>query len=350
MSLIVKIKKNLGSFKLDVDFKIEDNDITSILGASGSGKTMTLKCIAGIVKPDEGYIKLNDRVLYDSSKHINLPPQKRKVGYMFQNYALFPNMSVKQNIMVSMKNIPNFLGFVKESKYKDIIKLLELEGLENRKPCELSGGQMQRVALARILVNDPDIILLDEPFSALDEHLRTKLQIDMKNILTSLNKETLLVTHNRDEAYLMSKNMILMDGGKDIICKSTKDVFNDPTYLRVSIITGCKNNVACIKEDDYTINVPSWNMRITSNRLVPNDIKYIGIRAHNFTINGNNLHKVEIVERIEEPFEILYRFRFIGQEKGAPLLYYRVAKKEDLNNPKNIEYLGFNDCDVLFLK
>lgn len=347
MSLIVKIKKDFGSFKLDVDFTTS-KETTALLGASGSGKTMTLKCIAGLVKPDEGYIELNGRVLFDSKNHINLPPQKRSVGYMFQNYALFPNMSVKQNIMVAMKSLVTF-NFVKECKYKEIIKLLQLEDLENRKPNQLSGGQQQRVALARILVNEPEIILLDEPFSALDNFLRVKLEMDMKQILSSLQKEAILVTHDRDEAYLLSNSMILMHKGKNIIHETKEELFRNPVYLQASILTGCKNNVACSRIDDHTLFVPEWNLTFKFTEAVPSDTKYIGIRAHDFSIEEKeNSHKIIINEIDSEPFEYLIRFHYENQDKSTPEILFRIAKKENMS--LDFDSLGVKSRNIIFLK
>ena len=152
MSLSVDIRKRLGSFTLDVNFTAE-RGITSLLGASGCGKSMTLKCIAGIEKPDEGVIELDGRTLYDSAKGINLPPQARRVGYLFQNYALFPNMTVRQNILCGLNREKD--RAVKQRRLREMLKMMQLEGFEERKPAQLSGGQQQRVALARILVSDP---------------------------------------------------------------------------------------------------------------------------------------------------------------------------------------------------
>jgi len=165
MSLKVNIKKRLGNFNLDVAFETE-RGVFAILGASGCGKSMTLKCIAGIETPDEGRIELNGRILYDSAKKINLTPQKRRVGYMFQDYALFPNMTVEQNIKAGMGKHPE------EEKVRSYINRFRLEGMEKHYPAQLSGGQKQRVAMARMIASEPDILLLDEPFSALDSYLK----------------------------------------------------------------------------------------------------------------------------------------------------------------------------------
>ena len=209
--LKVNIQKKLKEFDLDVEFEL-DKGCLGILGPSGCGKSMTLKSIAGIVNPDNGIVSLTtdeETVYYDSSKKINLKPQKRKVGYLFQNYALFPNMTVEENVAI---------GLSKEDKNKvsEIIKRFHLEGLEKRYPRQLSGGQQQRVALARILAYGPDVILLDEPFSAMDTFLKEQLRLELVNSLKDFDGFSILVTHNRDEAFQFCDELIILDQGKVI--------------------------------------------------------------------------------------------------------------------------------------
>ena len=198
MSLIVDIKKRLGSFSLSAQLEAGEG-VTGILGSSGCGKSMTLKCIAGIERPDSGHIELDGVVLYDSRKRIDLHPQQRRVGYLFQNYALFPNMTLRQNILCGLRNQPDKAQRVKEAD--DMIAMMGLQGLEKHRPYQLSGGQQQRAALGRILVNKPRLLMLDEPFSALDTYLRERLQAEMRELLKSYGGPVLLVTHSRDEAY-----------------------------------------------------------------------------------------------------------------------------------------------------
>ncbi|WP_414621711.1 molybdate ABC transporter permease subunit [Calothrix sp. CCY 0018] len=166
--LIVNIEKNLKSFQLQVDF-IADENTLGLLGASGSGKSMTLRCIAGLEKPSRGRIILNGRVLFDAKRKINLPSRKRRIGFLFQNYALFPHMTVAQNIAFGLQELPKRHRI---SKVRQYIEMMQLQDLENRYPHQISGGQQQRVALARALVIEPEAILLDEPLSALDTYLR----------------------------------------------------------------------------------------------------------------------------------------------------------------------------------
>ena len=192
--LEVQIYKKLAEFDLDISFQVNDN-ILGLMGASGSGKSMTLKCIAGIETPDQGRIVLNNRVLFDSEKKINVPIQKRNVGYMFQSYALFPNMNVYENISVGLR--------ARKVKDVDIVaqkvmKQFQISELASRYSKQLSGGQRQRVALARLMAYEPDVLLLDEPFSALDEDLKEDLLRELKSEL-QISKPVIFVSHNKEE-------------------------------------------------------------------------------------------------------------------------------------------------------
>lgn len=192
--LEVQIYKKLAEFDLDVSFQVDDC-ILGLMGASGSGKSMTLKCIAGIETPDQGRIVLNNRVLFDSEKKINVPIQKRNVGYMFQSYALFPNMNVYENISVGLR--------ARKVKDVDIVvqKVMQqfrVFELASRYPKQLSGGQRQRVALARLMAYEPDVLLLDEPFSALDEDLKEDLLQELKSEL-QISKPVIFVSHDKEE-------------------------------------------------------------------------------------------------------------------------------------------------------
>ncbi len=345
MSLIVDIRKRLGAFTLDAAFTAE-NGVTCLLGASGCGKSMTLKCIAGIEKPDEGRIELDGRVLFDSGKGIDLPPQQRGVGYLFQNYALFPNMTVRQNILCGLHREKDRNR--REERLREMLRMMQLEGLEKHRPAQLSGGQQQRVALARILVSDPALLLLDEPFSALDGHLRDSLKIELRDLLRAFGQEVVMVTHNRDEAYNMSAAIAVMDRGRILSQKPTKQLFADPGSIPAAILTGCKNIAAARRIDAHTVEVPEWGLRLSAAGEVKDGLCAVGVRAHYFNPNTNhNRFPVRYVEEMEEPFETIIQFRYDGQSPDSPPIWWRLPKEK---RPGQFpEELGVAPANVLLL-
>ena len=246
MALEVDITKRLDGFFMHMQFRAEQ-EIFAILGASGCGKSMTLKCIAGIEKPDEGRIVLDGKVLFDSEKKINLPPQKRKVGYMFQDYALFPHMNVVQNIEAGMGKRPD------RSRTESLIRQFQLEGLEKKIPGQLSGGQKQRVAMARMLAAEPELILLDEPFSALDTYLKWQLEQEMYKHLKEAGKPVIFVSHNRDEVYRLCDTVSCMNRGKMEVMEPLKEFFQNPKTRTAAILSGCKNISAAERVDAHTV-------------------------------------------------------------------------------------------------
>lgn len=302
MSLIVHIKKKLKNFNLVVDFETDGTPM-GILGASGCGKSMTLKCIAGIMTPDEGYIELNGRVLFDSKKKINLKPQRRNIGYLFQNYALFPNMTVWDNIAIGMK-VPKW---DKAKKVEKMVNYLHLQGLEHRYPSGLSGGQQQRVALARILAFKPDVLLLDEPFSAIDDYLKEELQIGLNNILKSYDGESILVSHSRDEVYKLCNQLAVFHDGKIVEIGDTKEVFRKPKKVQVARLTGCKNLSRARKVSENMMEAMDWGLTFQVNTPISDNTTYIGVRAHDFipcaNDNAINSFECKIHEITEAPFE-----------------------------------------------
>ena len=221
MSLIVDIKKRLGSFSLSAQLEAGDG-VTGILGSSGCGKSMTLKCIAGIERPDSGHIELDGVVLYDSRKRIDIHPQQRRVGYLFQNYALFPNMTLRQNILCGLRNQPDKAQRVKEAD--DMIAMMGLQGLEKHRPYQLSGGQQQRVSIARALCMNPKILFFDEPTSALDPELTSEILKVIKD-LAAEHITMVIVTHEMTFARDISDHIIFMDKGLIAVEGSPKEVF-----------------------------------------------------------------------------------------------------------------------------
>lgn len=326
MSLFVSIQKRLGAFQLETSFET-DSGVMGLLGASGCGKSLTLKCIAGIERPDTGRIVLNGRTLFDAEKGIDLPPQKRNVGYLFQSGALFPNMTVRQNILCGLRREKNRLA--REQAAETLLSMLELHGLENHRPRQLSGGQAQRVALARILASQPDLLMLDEPFSALDPHLRDKLQLQMRGWLAQFGKDVLLVTHSRDEAYHMCGHIAVMDAGRLLLCKETKRLFADPEHIQAAVLTGCKNITSARQAGEYLVDAPEWGIRLHTAKPVGADITSVGIRAHHFAPEiPENRFSVRITGGMEEPFETIVAFRYAAQSEAAPDLWWRLSSEK----------------------
>ena len=347
MSLYVDIKKDLGGFRLSVKFEAKDG-VMGILGPSGCGKSMTLRCIAGVERPDEGRIVLDGVTLFDSEQRINLKPQQRRVGYLFQNYALFPNMIVRQNILCGAKWEKDKAK--REELLARYIELMQLSGLEGHYPAQLSGGQQQRVALARILVNQPKLLMLDEPFSALDTHLREKLLVEMKGILERFGGVSIAVTHSRDEAYDLCDTIALMEDGRIHTLKPTKELFADPGTKAGASMTGCKNFSRARKIGEYEVEALDWGVGFKTAKPVRDDVAYIGIRAHYFSPNTKqNSHPVKLLGKIEEPFEDIIRFRYAAQPEGSPDLWWRLPKQFRPQNVTEGYVLGTAGANVLLL-
>lgn len=345
MSLSVNIQKQLGNFRLNVSFET-DGGILGILGASGCGKSYTLKCIAGIERPDSGTITLNEKVLFDSERHINLPPQQREVGYLFQNYALFPNMTVRQNILCGLRHEKD--NAKKAAALSEVVERLQLQGLEKHRPHQLSGGQAQRTALARILVSRPKLLMLDEPFSALDTHLRDRLQVDMKELLAKLGTDTLMVTHSRDEAYHLCNRIAVMDHGKLLAVKETKALFADPGNVQASELTGCKNHAPARKTGEYEVEVSDWGICLTTAQPVRDGLEAIGIRAHDFDpAVKDNCFSVTFTGGMEEPFDWILEFRYPNQKPDSKPVWWQIPK-DRIPDPKPNQ-LGVAPESVLLL-
>lgn len=276
MYLHLDIDRKLDDFRLCVQYEGSASRI-GILGASGCGKSMTLKSIAGIERPDRGKIVMKDRVLYDSESRTDLRPQQRRVGYLFQNYALFPTMTVQQNIMAGVRGP----GSEKANRAAEMISKFQLTGLEKRRPGELSGGQQQRVALARIMASQPEALLLDEPLSAMDYFLKEKLRLELAEVMREYSGLSVLVTHDRDEAYQLCDYLLLMKEGAVIAEGPTKKLFENPQTADAARLTGCKNISRIRALGRHRICALDWgNLELTTAEEVTPDKKFAGIRAH----------------------------------------------------------------------
>ena len=330
MSLEVRIKKKLGKFLLDVAF--ESDGVLGLLGASGCGKSMTLKCIAGVEKPDEGRIVLDGRVLFDSEKHINLSPQERKVGYLFQDYALFPNMTVAQNIQCGTKD---------KKEVQAYLKRFDLEQVQKLYPAQLSGGQKQRTALARMLAAKPQALLLDEPFSALDNFLKARMERELMNVLDDFAGPVVFVSHDRNEAYRLTGTIAVMEQGSIVDISEKHELFKAPKTLAATLLTGCKNVTRVERLPDGSYMALDWGIRLRAPKTEEKDTEYIyaGFRAHyavpvektenEDTVPVNRI-ECEIWREIEDTFSIVVQLYPKGLQTRTEysLLTYETGKEE----------------------
>ena len=399
MAIDLEIRKKYPGFTLDVRFATESRRI-GILGGSGAGKSMTLRSIAGIHALDEGRILLDGRVLYDSAGRVALKPQMRRVGYLFQNYALFPNMTVRENIIVGMKNrgneniagaipgrasagggrgglragklwlgggknegpgglgtgglYPN--GLDKNARADELIRKFRLEGLEDRLPSRLSGGQQQRTALARILASEPDAILLDEPFSALDGYLRDQMQRELMATLADYPGTVIMVSHDRDEIYRFSEEILIMSGGKIIRQGPTREVFANPGSRDAAALTGCKNFSRAERLDDHHVRALDWGVDLTFRQVVPKEVKDLGFRAHEFLPvwggeRPDNAVRCRVVSEAMLQFEHNYYIAPETEEPAAePLSWFAQRERwAELAEKGMPDYLILPEEAVMFL-
>lgn len=304
MDFYVDIKKKFKGFKLDVQLHSE-HDIIGVLGASGSGKSMLLRCISGLVKPDEGKIIVNGKTFFDSAKKINLSMRDRKVGFLFQNYALFPNMTIEQNIAFGLDKLSKQ---ERKNRVRGLLGKYHLNNIEKRYPNQISGGQQQRVALARAVAYDPDILLMDEPFSALDVHLRNHMMREMSDFLKEFKGVTIFVTHNREEVYRLCDHIAVFNAGKVEVFGEKNELFERPSSLEAAKITGCKNLAKAIKLTENVVNIPEWGIKLKTSMKIEDENGYIGIRANHTKIVDDctieNCFKAWITDESDGPFRV----------------------------------------------
>ena len=241
MPLEVQVTKKLPEFTLDVSFLADDAPL-GILGASGAGKTMLLRCIAGLERPDSGHIVLNGRLLVDTKRHIQIPARDRRVGLLFQHYALFPHRTVAENIAFGLRHLP------REDADKRVSSLLERTNvidLARRYPRRLSGGEQQRAALARALAIEPETLLLDEPLSALDAHLRGQMESLLQSTFAAYPHPSLVVTHNIEEAYRLGEKLLVLSHGRIAAFGPKEEIFLHPPNSKSRALPAARISPAC---------------------------------------------------------------------------------------------------------
>ena len=324
--LEAEIYKKKQGFSLAVKLEAAAGEIVGVLGASGCGKSMTLKCIAGIETPDEGRIALDGHVLFDSAAGIDLPPQQRHAGYLFQSYALFPHMTAAENIMAGIRDKERRSVLAK--KYLELFYLQELAG---RYPRELSGGQQQRVALARIFASEPEALLLDEPFSALDSYLKWKVELELQKVLESCRKPILFVSHSRDEVYELCDRIAVLNDGHLESLADKKSLFQNPETLAASKLTGCKNHSALQVLGTRQVMAAGWGLKLELAQDIAEPVCYAGIRAHDIRLvpaeeaaGLPNAFAFHVRRVLEEPFSIVL---MVQADAGQELLRAELSKQ-----------------------
>jgi molybdate transport system permease protein len=308
LKLEVEIEKKLADFTLDVAFSASQAPL-SILGASGAGKTMLLRCIAGIENPGRGRIVLNHRVLFDSEKRIAVPARDRRVGMLFQNYALFPHRTVAENLGFGIVSDGRM---ERDAKVASLVERMHLGGLEARYPRELSGGEQQRAALGRALATDPEALLLDEPLAALDTHLRSQVERQLQDTFAAFRRPTLLVTHNIEEAYRLGENLLVLARGRAVAFGPKDEIFRRPRSAEVARLTGCKNISRAKMNSDGSVDALDWGCRLRVAEAITKTPKYVGIRAHHIDFaegsalraSDKNVFPCRLSQSSETPFRI----------------------------------------------
>ena len=280
LSLEVDIEKKFRGFQLSQQFSAGDETL-GLLGASGCGKSLTMRSIAGIEKPDAGKIIVNDTVFFDKAPgkkaKVDLSPQQRKTALLFQNYMLFPNLTIEQNVAAGLPK--GVTAAERAEAIREQMQRFGLLGMEKRYPVQLSGGQQQRVALARMLAARPGILMLDEPLSALDSHLKSSLEQNLIGLFEQFRGTILYVSHDIDEAFRFCDRIAVVEAGHIMEIGPKENVVNDPQSLAAIKLSGCKNTTPAEYVDDAHVHLPDWGITLASTKPVPRNVRWFGVRA-----------------------------------------------------------------------
>ena len=310
MALQVDLEKRLGAFQLRVKIQTE-NEPFALLGASGCGKSVTLRCIAGLMTPDRGRIVLNGRVLFDSENGIDLSPQKRRVGYLFQNYALFPQMSVLQNVRAGLHGLPRAQ---RDAAALEQLRRFRLEALRDKFPAQLSGGEQQRTALARLLAAKPEVLLLDEPFSALDDYLQWQLELDMKQTLDSYRGDVILVTHSRDQVCRMAKKVCVLTNGQSEPTQTIQALMRTPGTVSAALLSGCRNITPIERIGETRLRCLDWGCELDTAVPIGESCGFLGVRAHSLRPeSGHNEIPCTVAQVIDNVFSFILMLHTPGK-------------------------------------
>jgi molybdate transport system permease protein len=273
-----------------------------LLGASGAGKSMTLRMIAGVAAPDGGRMVLNGRVLYDSATKVNLAAAKRKIGVVFQDYALFPHLTVEENVGFGLSVLPSLTVRERRERVRRQLELMHIGELAGRYPREISGGQRQRVAIARSMAIEPDALLLDEPFAALDPHLRRQTEEQLRETLAGFNGVVIFVTHDMEEAFRFCSELAVLDSGRVIAWGPKHELFERPRTVVAARLTGCKNIVPAQRSADGEIAVAAWDCVLQTAVPVPDGLTHVGLRSHQILFEPVAFNQADQVAQCENSF------------------------------------------------
>lgn len=328
MSLSVAIKKKLKGFSLNIAFDLETVP-TGILGPSGCGKSMTLRCIAGLDKPDTGRIVLNGRTLFDSDKGIDIPCRERRTGFLFQHYALFPHMTARENIGFGLTGLTSR---DRTAKIDPMLEAMGLHELGNRLPHQLSGGQQQRVSLARCLVSEPEILLLDEPFSALDTHLKHQMLETVLKGLSGFKGDTLFVSHDLNEAYRICQNFIILSEGKINAMGPKTKLCSRPNTLLAAQLAGITNFSRYRQVDSCAYEAIDWGTILRISTPVNATRGMVGIRARDIGLSTDqgkaNMLSARPGTIIENPYSMTVKLLPDKNGDQATPLEWELDKKD----------------------
>jgi molybdate transport system permease protein len=305
----IHVEKALDNFSLRVALRTGRGAV-GLLGASGAGKSMTLRMIAGIVAPDRGRIVLGDRVLYDSATGQNLSSARRRIGVVFQDYALFPNMTVAGNIGFGLSALP---ARERQARVQRQLERMHIAELAGRYPKEISGGQRQRMAIARCMAIEPDALLLDEPFAALDPHLRRQMEEQLRETLAGYRGAVIFVTHDMEEAFRFCTDLLVLDSGRVIASGPKHELFERPQTVVAARLTGCKNIAAARRIGADRIAVGAWECELQMTSSVPDAVTHVGVRSHQIVMmppdNEENTFPCWLVSTSEAPHEMTVYLR-----------------------------------------
>lgn len=321
MSLSVSIKKHFPAFTLDVNIEA-GNETLGWLGESGCGKSLTMRCIAGIETPDEGKIVVNGKTFFEREAGrrptVNLSPQERKTALLFQNYMLFPNLTVAENVAAGIdRKLPKE---EREAQVNAELKRFGLDGFGKRYPSQLSGGQQQRVALARMLAAKPDILMLDEPFSALDAHLKGALEQNLAGLFETFHGTILYVSHDIDEALRFCDRIAVIEKGHVMEVSTGNNLVNNPQSAASIKLSGCKNATPARRINDHRVFLPAWGIEVETDKPVQENLTCMGVRA--FFLEqakepGRNTYRVRVVRTSDSRFDRSALLEFLDREPGA---------------------------------